>query len=211
MEMPIICIMMVLALYVCSALISGCKHTQGIWGYGSQWKRNRAYLCPRSLMSDMPRVRQGLQPFKSNNWNFMLNAGFSTRMIHNFCRVCPGSMSLKSRGLAEIWCHTDPWAPSQYPKRRLFVRSREVSRFVFRIVRSLWNLTGTSAALLPMCLSNFKAIRQFKVPFSWPRDLARSYEKTSFRILRRGPDILAVCSTNTVPGIQCANLAIWSS
>ena len=38
-----------------------------------------------------------------------------------------------------------------------------------------------------MCLSNFKAIRQFKVPISWLRDLTSSYEKTSFRILRRGP------------------------
>ena len=57
----------------------------------------------------------------------------------------------------------------------------------FRIVLSLWNLTGTSAAVLPMCLSNFKAIRQFKVPSSWLRDFTRSYEKTSFRILRRGP------------------------
>ena len=40
-----------------------------------------------------------------------------------------------------------------------------------------------------MCLSNFKAIRQFKVPISWLRDFTRSYEKTSFRILRRGPAI----------------------
>ena len=65
--------------------------------------------------------------------------------------------------------------------------SLEAARFIFKIVRSLWNLTGTSAALLPMCLSNFKAIRQFKVPISWLRDFTRSYEKMSFRILRRGP------------------------
>ena len=29
-------------------------------------------------------------------------------------------------------------------------------RFVFRVVRSLWNLTGTSSAVLPTCLSNSK-------------------------------------------------------
>ena len=68
--------------------------------------------------------------------------------------------------------------------------SLEAARVVSRIVRSLWNLTGTSAALLPMCLSNFKAIRRFKVQFSWLRDFTRSYEKTSFRILRRGPGSL---------------------
>ena len=56
--------------------------------------------------------------------------------------------------------------------------SLEGAWFVFRIVRSLWNLTGTSAALLPMFLSNFKAIRQFKVQISWLRDFTRSYNKT---------------------------------
>ena len=47
-----------------------------------------------------------------------------------------------------------------------------------------------------MCLSNFKAMRQFKVPISWLRDFTISYEKTSFRILRRGPGhgLLRVCS-----------------
>ena len=44
--------------------------------------------------------------------------------------------------------------------------------------------------MLPMCLSNFKAIQQFKVPISWLWDFTRSYEKTSFRILRRGPGAL---------------------
>ena len=37
--------------------------------------------------------------------------------------------------------------------------SPEATRLVVWIIASLWNLTGTSAALLPMCLSNFRAIR----------------------------------------------------
>ena len=80
-----------------------------------------------------------------------------------------------------------PVSISEKTSFRKISSSLEAARFVFRIVRSLWNLTGTSAAVLPMCLSNFKAIRQFKVPISWLRDFTRSYEKTSFRILRRGP------------------------
>ena len=77
---------------------------------------------------------------------------------------------------------------SQYPIKHHIVRSRknlEAARFVFRIVRTLWNLTGTSAALLPMYLSNFKAMRWFKLPISRLRDFTRSYDKTSCRILRR--------------------------
>ena len=35
----------------------------------------------------------------------------------------------------------------------------EATRFGFRLFQSLWNLTGTSAAALPRCLSNLKAMR----------------------------------------------------
>ena len=81
-----------------------------------------------------------------------------------------------------------PVSISEKTSYRKISWSLEAARFVFRIVPSLWNLTDTSAALLPMCLSNFNAIRQFKVPISWLRDFTRSYDKTSFRILKRGPD-----------------------
>ena len=37
--------------------------------------------------------------------------------------------------------------------------SLESARFRFRLLQSPWNLAGTSAALLPKCLSNFRAIR----------------------------------------------------
>ena len=82
---------------------------------------------------------------------------------------------------------TTTWAPSQYPKRRLSVRSRKVSKprdlYLELSDRSeIWQ----ALRLLPMCLSNFKTIRQFKVPISWLRDFTRSYEKKPFRILRRG-------------------------
>ena len=65
-------------------------------------------------------------------------------------------------------------------------QSLEAARFAFRIVRSPWNLTGTSAAQLPKCLSNLKAIRIFQQPILNLRDFARSHDKTSYRILKRG-------------------------
>ena len=37
--------------------------------------------------------------------------------------------------------------------------SLEAARFGFRLFQSLWNLTGTSAAVLPRCLLNFRALR----------------------------------------------------
>ena len=63
--------------------------------------------------------------------------------------------------------------------------SLESAKFVFRIDRSLRKLTVTSAVLLPRCLSNFKAMRPFIPPILLPRDLKKSYDKTSCRILKR--------------------------
>ena len=76
---------------------------------------------------------------------------------------------------------TECWALFQYPIKRLLqdlAQSRSHEIFVFRIVRSLWNLTETLAALLSTCLSNFKAIRTFQHSISRLRDFARHHDKT---------------------------------
>ena len=44
-----------------------------------------------------------------------------------------------------------------------------------------------------MCLSNFKAIRQSKLPISRLRDFMRSYDKTSYGILKWGPGFQWSC------------------
>ena len=105
--------------------------------------------------------------------------------------------------------HLGPVSISEKTSFRKISWSLETARFVFRIIRSLWNLTGTSAALLPMCLSNFKAIWQFKVPFSWLRDFARFYEKTYFRILRRGPGPVLYLCLRTCLETVLAKTVLW--
>ena len=105
-----------------------------------------------------------------------------------FIWIVHGISVYSSGHLSTAYYHTKRWVLATDCRNDTFP-----ARFVFRIVRSLWNLTGTSAAVLPMCLSNFKAIRQLKVPISWLRDFTRSYEKTSFRILRRGPGGVNPC------------------
>ena len=66
--------------------------------------------------------------------------------------------------------------------------SLEAARFGFKLFQSLWNLAGTSAALLPRCLSNFRAIRPLQHPISRLRDFTRFGGKTSYRLVNRGPD-----------------------
>ena len=65
--------------------------------------------------------------------------------------------------------------------------SLEAARFGFKLFQSLWNLAGTSAALLPRCLSNFRAIRPLQHPISWLRDFTRFGGKASYRLVNRGP------------------------
>ena len=71
--------------------------------------------------------------------------------------------------------------------------SLEAARFWFRLFQSLWNLAGTSAALLPRCLSNFRAIRPLQHPISRLRDFTRFGGKTSYRLVNRGPAVPWPC------------------
>ena len=66
---------------------------------------------------------------------------------------------------------------------RKISRSLEATIVWFRLFQSLWNLTGTSTAALPICLSNFRAIRALYHPISRLRDFTRFNGKTSPRIL----------------------------
>ena len=75
--------------------------------------------------------------------------------------------------------------------------SLEAARFGCRLFQSVWNLTGTSAAALPRCLSNFIAIKSLQHPISPLRDFTRFGGKTSHRLVNRGPCCQAHCATGT--------------
>ena len=64
----------------------------------------------------------------------------------------------------------------------------ESARSVFRILPSLWNLTGDSAAVLLRRMSNFKSIRHVKHAISWLRNFVRFDRSPSYLILKRSPD-----------------------
>ena len=70
--------------------------------------------------------------------------------------------------------------------------SLEAARFGFKLFQSLWNLAGTSAALLPRCLPNFRAIRLLQHSISRLRDFTRFGGKTSYRLMNRGPESIFV-------------------
>ena len=65
--------------------------------------------------------------------------------------------------------------------------SLEAAGFGFKLVQSFWNLAGTSAALLPRCLSNVRAIRLLQHPISRLRDFTKFGGKTSYRLVNRDP------------------------
>ena len=87
------------------------------------------------------------------------------------------------------------YSPSGKTSYRKISWSLEAARFEFKLFQSLWNLAGTSAALLPRCLSNFRAIRPLQHPISRLRDFTRFGGKTSYRLVNRGPDVTSLlCS-----------------
>ena len=52
---------------------------------------------------------------------------------------------------------------SRWTSHRKILWSLWAARFGFRLFQSLWNLIGTSAAVLPRCLSNFRSIQSSAV------------------------------------------------
>ena len=68
-------------------------------------------------------------------------------------------------------------------------RSLEAERLSSIIIASLWNFTGVSAALLPVCLSRFSAIGQFQTPISRLRDFVRNGDNPSYLISKRDTGI----------------------
>ena len=83
-----------------------------------------------------------------------------------------------------------PYSLSGKTSYRKISWSLEAARFGFKLFLSLWNLAGTSAALLPRCLSNFRAIPPLQHLISRLRDFTRVGGKTSYRLVNRGPALV---------------------
>ena len=63
--------------------------------------------------------------------------------------------------VSSFWLHLGLYSSSGKTSYRKISWSLEAARFGFRLFQSLWNLTGPSAAVLPRCLSNFRALRSW--------------------------------------------------
>ena len=101
------------------------------------------------------------------------------------------------------WYQTPPGSVSISDKTsyRNISQSLEGERFECRTVQ----------ALLPMCLSNFEAMWWFKLPISRLRDFTRSYDKTSYWILKRGPVLSTVIHySNVTWGSWCLKSHGWT-
>ena len=127
-----------------------------------------------------------------------------------------------------IWNKSTAWrecvssyclGPVSISERRLSVflvksRSREICNYNCPIALKFDRHSGSIAADVPF---NYTAIRQFKVPISWLRDFTRSYEKTSLRILRRGPGFYSTLHWSGQHGLPhlpispSAQCSLWTS
>ena len=117
----------------------------------------------KSFLSESFQTWQGHSSQK-NLGQVILGAPHLIKYVHNGpkCDLLWSAGAVYLMPCSYLVCgHKGPVAISLKTSYCKILQSLEAARFVFRIVRLLWNLTGTSATLLPMCLSNFKAIRTF--------------------------------------------------
>ena len=142
-------------------------------------------------------------------WGFLRWAPLAKRKDHHGV----------SSGWSRIWLNTNTglsvnnmsrWSLRLYSlsgktSYRKISWSLEAARFGFKLFQSLWNLAGTSAALLPRCLSNFRAIRPLHHPISRLRDFMRFGGKTPYRLVNRGPgqDWQRRITVGGQPGYMC--------
>ena len=101
------------------------------------------------------------------------------RIIDKVIGETKGWLTITSQGLYSLSGKTSD---------RKISWSLEAARFGFKLFQSLWNLAGASAALLPRCLSNFRAIRPLQHPITRLREFTRFGGRTSYRLVNRGPD-----------------------
>ena len=97
--------------------------------------------------------------------------------------------------------HQRNWTLSQYPKIRLSVRSRKVSkpRDLYLELSDRYEIWQAFRQQYCQCACQI-AKRYDNLKYrSWLRDFTRSYGKTSFRILRRGPVSRVIQKTTTCP------------
>ena len=97
----------------------------------------------------------------------------------------PGAKPLSEPIMFSLQIHIciahSQWVKISYDK---ILQSLKAKRFIFKIIWSLWILTGVLAAVMPRHLSNFKAICWFNLLMSQLRDLTRSLDKTHCWILQ---------------------------
>ena len=99
---------------------------------------------------------------------------------------------LRQQQLTEVWIRNigtlGLYSLSGKTSYRQISWSLEAARLGVIMIVWLWNLTGISAALLPRCLLNFRAIGKVQTWISRLRDFTRSCGKTSYRLVNRGPE-----------------------
>ena len=125
------------------------------------------YLVVKSMQGDST-VWLG-HPHCSSHGNGMQRRPHQSLLHHQ--AFCCKSVDIWFSSSWQKFHHRGPVSISDKTSYSKISQSLEVARFLFIIVRTLLNLTGSSVALLPMCQPNFKAMQRPKVPIVRLRDL----------------------------------------
>ena len=109
-----------------------------------------------------------------------------------------------------FWWWTSDSTLGLYSLSRQISRSLEAARLDVIMTVSLWKFTGISAAMLPKCLSNFKAIEKISNRIPRFRNFTISCGKTSVRLVNRGPGPYSITADSSIFGTRYrANTDRW--
>ena len=141
-----------------------------------------AYCAHVSYVGITWYVRQ-CQNWRQSNNLYKLSGGWSIQETDddNY------ELIFKCYNLSEVQLYQGLYSLSGKTSYRQISWSLEAARLSVIMIVSHWNLTGISAALLPRCLSNFRAIQKVWTRISWLRDFTKSCGKTSYGLVNRGP------------------------
>ena len=143
-------------------------------------------------------------------WGWWFGTPSSSLRRHCNGKCAPGNQQsprwhwwlMKQHYAALVYCSQPIGCPGPLFTKRTDVLLQEPVKYRSRKIRvqtfqSLCNLTGTTAAALPRCQSNFWAIRSLK-PISRLRDFTRFVGKTSYCSMNKGPASFTIVSPYSI-------------
>ena len=149
--------------------------------------------------------------FGESFWNFVQSTTVSRRVLYKISRRFDNWQIINGRDFTRFefkmslggisYITTAAWAPSQYPKRRLFVRTRKVSKprdWYFKLSYRFDRHIGSTAAEVPVKFQSDRTILNTNLVASRLYEILR---KDVFSDIETGPGYCSILQNAGLDGL----------